>query len=50
MGTAWNTYDANKMSSGAMYGKTLAELGEKDPRIVTVTFNALHTECFNLFI
>ena len=26
MGTAWNTYDANKMSSGAMYGKTLAEL------------------------
>ena len=37
MGTAWNVYDANKMSSGAMYGKTLAELAAKDPRIVGVT-------------
>ncbi len=37
MSTAWNVYDANKMSSGAMYGKTLAELAKKDPRIVGVT-------------
>ncbi|MEG1529118.1 MAG: transketolase C-terminal domain-containing protein [Clostridia bacterium] len=37
MSTAWNTYDANKMSSGAMYGKTLADLADKDPRIVGVT-------------
>ena len=37
MGTSWNTYDANKMSSGAMYGKTLAELADKDPRIIGVT-------------
>ncbi len=37
MGTAWNVYDGNKMSSGAMYGRTLAELAAKDPRIVGVT-------------
>ena len=37
MGTSWNTYDANKMSSGAMYGKTLAALADKDPRIIGVT-------------
>lgn len=37
MGTAWNTYDANRLSSGAMYGKTLAALAKKDPRIVGVT-------------
>lgn len=37
MGTAWTVNDANKMSSGAMYGKTLAELASKDPRIIGVT-------------
>lgn len=36
-GTVWNAYDANKMASKEIYGRILAELSEKDPRIVGVT-------------
>ena len=36
-GTSWSVYDANKMASREIYGRVLAELSEKDPRIVGVT-------------
>lgn len=29
IGTTWTTYDANKMTSREIYGRVLAELGEK---------------------
>ena len=37
MGTAWNAYDANKMSAGKAYGQALAEIAANDPRIVALT-------------
>lgn len=36
-GTAWNVYDALKMTSREIYGKVLAELGETNDKIVGVT-------------
>ena len=37
MGTEWNAYDAQKMSAGKAYGEALAEIAEKDDRIVALT-------------
>ncbi len=37
MGTEWNAYDASKMSAGKAYGQALAEIAEKDERIVALT-------------
>lgn len=48
-GTTWTTYDANKMASKEIYGRVLAELGEKDPRIVGVTADLAKSTNIGLF-
>lgn len=42
-GTNWNAYDAATMSSREIYGRTLAELGKRDERIVGVTADLMQT-------
>ena len=36
-GTNWNAYDAATMTAREIYGRTLAELGAKNDKIVGVT-------------
>lgn len=48
-GTTWTTYDANKMTSKEIYGRTLAELGASDPRIVGVTADLAKSTNIGIF-
>ncbi len=42
-GTNWNAYDAATMTAREIYGRTLAELGKTDDRIVGVTADLANT-------
>jgi len=42
-GTNWNAYDAATMTAREIYGRTLAELGKSNPRIVGVTADLAQT-------
>lgn len=49
VGTTWTTYDANKMTSREIYGRVLAELGEKNDKIVGVTADLANSTNIGLF-
>ena len=42
-GTNWNAYDAATMTAREIYGRTLAELGKTNPKIVGVTADLAQT-------
>lgn len=42
-GTNWNAYDAATMTAREIYGRTLAELGKSNPKIVGVTADLAQT-------
>jgi len=42
-GTNWNAYDAATMSSREIYGRTLAELGKRNDKIVGITADLAQT-------
>ena len=42
-GTTWNCYDASTMTPREIYGRTLAEMGKTDKRIVGLTADLAKT-------
>jgi transketolase len=48
-GTTWNCYDANTMTQAEVYGRVLAELGEKDSRIVALTADLANSTKIGIF-
>jgi len=48
-GTTWNCYDSNTMTQAEIYGQVLAELGEKDERIVGLTADLANSTKIGVF-
>lgn len=48
-GTVWNVHDANKMTSKEIYGRVLADLGERDDRIVGLTADLAKSTNIGIF-
>ena len=48
-GTSWTCYDSSTMTSREIYGRTLAELARRDPRVVALTGDLEKSTALNLF-